>query len=416
MELRGIESQNDATFVEDLCHRMGIDISIINLDLQKSMARAQGVSVQQLARQLRYEAFFRIARERGATKIAVGHTANDQAETVLMWMLRGSGTGGLGGMSPVRHPYVIRPLLGMSREEILTYLASRELGYRIDESNFQPKYFRNQLRLELIPVLKRFNPNLIKGLSRQAEIVREDHNYLEQVAAKTLDEMTIFETEDRMILQRRSLRATPLAIRRRVIRLALLALARMTYGPPFGTVEKILNHIVDGQSGSSVVSHGVRVTREYDTIVFDYEGLTSPLSQSCAAVPQTVPIPSRIVWPLTGQTIEVTLNPISQEDLAGNPLQMKFDAETFSPSLVLRTWQPGDQFCPQGLGGKRKKLKNFFSDIKLERSKRKKVPLLVSPEGILWIGGYRGDHRFRITEATREVLTASLQSRVFLKP
>jgi tRNA(Ile)-lysidine synthase len=406
--LRGIESQNDAKFVKNFCDRMGVDLTIKNLDLQKSMARERGESLQQFASKVRYEALFCIANEKGATKIALGHTADDQAETVLMWMIRGSGTGGLAGMSPVRNSSVIRPLLGFSRADILGYLRIRELGYRIDSSNLSPLYFRNRLRHELIPVLKRYNPNLIKVLSRQADIVREDHLYLEQLAAKAFDDLKRKDSTDLLALHRASLLALPLAIQRRVIRLALQTIARMTYGPRFASVEMILDQIADGQSGSSVVSHGVRVTREYDHILFDFVGSEPPIVQTWPAARQTVHIPSQVTWPLTGQTIEITVNPLSQESWRGSHFHENFDAATFSHPLVLRTWQPGDLFCPLGLGGKRKKLKNFFSDIKLELSQRERVPLLVAPEGILWVGGYRADHRFRVTEATREVLTVTL--------
>ena len=126
--LRGIESQEDASFVKDFCDRMGVDLTVRNLELQRSMAREQGESLQQFASKVRYDALFRIAEEKRAMKIALGHTADDQAETVLMWMIRGSGTGGLAGMSPVRNPCVIRPLLGFSRADILNYLRLRELG------------------------------------------------------------------------------------------------------------------------------------------------------------------------------------------------------------------------------------------------------------------------------------------------
>jgi tRNA(Ile)-lysidine synthase len=406
--LRGIESQHDAKFVKDFCDRMGVDLTLKNLDLQRSMARERGESLQQFASKVRYEALFSIADEFGAKKIAIGHTADDQAETVLMWMIRGSGTGGLGGMSPVRNSCVIRPLLGFSRADILGYLRSRELGYRIDSSNLSSLYFRNRLRHELIPVLKRYNPNLIKVLSRQADIVREDHRYLEQLAAKAFSDLKQKGAGNLLIFNRAPLLALPLAIQRRVLRLALQTIARMTYGPRFGSVEMILDHIVSGQSGSSVVSHGVRVTREYENILFDLVGAEPSIVQTWPAARQTVHIPSQITWPLTGQTIEITVNPVSQDSRRGNHFHVNFDAATFSHPLVLRTWQPGDQFCPLGLGGRRKKLKNFFSDIKLERSQRERVPLLVAPEGILWVGGYRADHRFRVTEATREVLTVTL--------
>jgi tRNA(Ile)-lysidine synthase len=249
---------------------------------------------------------------------------------------------------------------------------------------------------------------LIKVLSRQADIVREDHLYLEQLAAKAFDDLKRKDSTDLLALHRASLLALPLAIQRRVIRLALQTIARMTYGPRFASVEMILDQIADGQSGSSVVSHGVRVTREYDHILFDFVGSEPPIVQTWPAARQTVHIPSQVTWPLTGQTIEITVNPLSQESWRGSHFHENFDAATFSHPLVLRTWQPGDLFCPLGLGGKRKKLKNFFSDIKLELSQRERVPLLVAPEGILWVGGYRADHRFRVTEATREVLTVTL--------
>ena len=406
--LRGIESQTDARFVQDFCERMGVDLIIKNLNLQRSMAREQGESLQQFASKVRYDALFRLADEKGATKIALGHIADDQAETVLMWMIRGSGTGGLAGMSPIRNGLVIRPLLGFSRADILEYLKSRELGYRIDSSNFSPLYLRNRLRHELIPILKRYNPNLVKVLSRQADIVREDHLFLEQLAAQAYEDLRQKRSSNLLVLPRTSLLALPLAIQRRVIRLALQAMAHMTYGPRFGSVEMILDQIVDGQSGSSVVSHGVRITREYDNIFFNFVGAPPSTVHTWPAARRTVQIPSQIPWPLTGQTIEITVNPVSQESWKGNHVHVNFDAATFSQPLVLRTWQPGDQFCPLGLGGKRKKLKNFFSDIKLERSQRERIPLLVAPEGILWVGGYRTDHRFRVTAATREVLTVTL--------
>ena len=237
--LRGAESQEDAKFVQDLCQGLSVECTIKKLDLRKTMIRQQGLSLQEFARQRRYEALFHLADEVTATKIATGHTADDQAETVLMWMIRGSGTGGLGGIHPVRSSSVIRPLLPMSREEILDYLASREMGYRIDSSNLTSVYLRNKIRHDLIPILKDFNPNLINVLSRQAEIVREDHLYLNQVAAKAFDECKRHASPDQLILSRASVLAFPLAIRRRVIRFAIQASAHMSKMPRFDAVEMI---------------------------------------------------------------------------------------------------------------------------------------------------------------------------------
>lgn len=413
--LRGAESKKDAEFVQDLCHRLGVDVAIKNLDLQKTLIRQQGLSLQAYAREARYQALCHVADDVAATKIATGHTADDQAETVLMWMIRGSGTGGLGGIHPVRRPHVIRPLLGTSREEILDYLASRELAYRVDSSNLTSLYLRNKIRHELIPILKEFNPNLINVLSRQADIVREDHRYLDQLAANAFEACKRQASSDLLILNRTALLTWPLAIRRRVLRFAIHALACMSQMPRFDAVETILSEIIDGQSGSGVVLHGMRISREYDNIRFHVhlERSAAPALTRWSGVRQTVGIPSHTNWPLTGQTFELSMETPCRENRTMSPQQARLDAATFSRPLILRTWQPGDRFCPMGLGGKRKKLQDFFSDIKLERSKRENVPLLVAPEGILWVGGYRVDHRFRVTESTKEIVHASLRTELW---
>jgi len=183
--LRGEESKQDAQFVRQLCDRLRVEVLIKELGLKKAVARQQGLSLQEYAREARYVALYEMAKERNASKIAVGHTADDQAETVLMWMIRGAGTNGLKGMHPVRGPYIIRPLLGMDRAGIMEYLNSRGFEYRIDSTNGQSLYLRNRIRQDVVPVLKRFNPNVIQILGRQAEMLREENRYLDQMAMES---------------------------------------------------------------------------------------------------------------------------------------------------------------------------------------------------------------------------------------
>ena len=141
-------------------------------------------------------------REFHATKIALGHTQDDQAETVMMWMLRGAGTTGLAGMAHHRPPLFIRPFLGVSRRRILEYLEQRGISYRMDSSNANPRYLRNRIRQQLIPVLKQFNPNILGVLSRQSDILREETQYLEQVAESALDSVKLERNAPGMALQR----------------------------------------------------------------------------------------------------------------------------------------------------------------------------------------------------------------------
>jgi tRNA(Ile)-lysidine synthase len=193
-----------------------------------------------------------------------------------------------------------------------------------------------------------------------------------------------------------------------VVGLVLQRIGQLNRHPRFTAVERVLAQVVDGKSGSYVTLPRVWVTREFSEIRFQIPAPKSNGPYPFITESQCVPIPSQVGWPLTGQTLEVSLEGDPPKEISGDPQHAWLDIHTFSASLVVRTWQSGDQFCPLGLGGQRKKLQDFFSDIKLERSKRSRVPLLVAPEGILWVGGYRLDHRFRMTESTKEVLMANL--------
>ena len=186
--LRGMESEEDAAFVEQLGIALNVPVYIRKPRLCKEEVRSSRQSLQEHAREVRYQAMEDIVQESGSTKIATGHTADDQAETVLMWMLRGSGTGGLSGIPPKRGERIVRPILDFPRNEIVKYLDQRELTYRVDSSNNQAAYLRNRIRNNLMPQLQDYAPGLVSVLSRQAEIIREDHSYLEQVAAEALHE------------------------------------------------------------------------------------------------------------------------------------------------------------------------------------------------------------------------------------
>ena len=408
--LRGMESEADALFVTRLCQKLSIPCVVKQLNLNSFDRFPHGSSLQEYARDIRYQELARMASETGANKIAVGHTADDQAETIIMWMVRGAGTGGLCGIPPVRDSHIIRPLLNTNRIELLSYLKRRELTYRIDSSNDSPTYWRNRVRQEVMPILKRYNPNLSKAIVRQADIVREEDTYLTQLAGETLEQIQESKTNNCTTLCCTPLLNLPLALRRRVVRMAIQEMSKMSQMPRFDAIETILNQIVIGQSGSWVELHGVSIVREYEYIHFyssqDSHIPSRPSEETC----QTVAIPSQVVWALTGQTMYISTRSSSMYGAMNNlnRYQARLDADAFSPSLVLRNWKVGDQFHPLGMGGKRKKLQDFFSDIKLERSQRHRVPLLVAPEGIIWIGGYRLDHRFRVTESTQTFLVASL--------
>ena len=407
--LRGMESDEDAAFVEQLGDAFDIPVSIYEARLKKQDAKLSKQSLQAYAREIRYQALETILQERGATKIATGHTADDQAETVLMWMLRGSGTGGLSGIPPKRGARIVRPLLDSTRTDIVAYLDERQLAYRMDSSNSQPVYLRNRLREDLMPQLKGYAPGIVNVLSRQAEIIRDDHDYLEHVAAEAFQQMCVTQDEREIQLDRPALLALPLAIRRRVVRHGLQQMNGNMQGPRFDVIQRLLDCLEHGQSGWTIPINTVDVGQEYDRLVFSKKG-ASPLNDLGPSPLREIgiEIPGEVVWPLTGQRMALSLKHTQEISSQPNSLKMHLDADTFTPELRIRSWRPGDVFRPKGLGGRQKKLQDFFADIKLPRSQREKVPLLVSPEGILWVGGLREDERFRVSSVTTSVVIATM--------
>ncbi len=404
--LRGAESDGDADFVKELGDDMGVSVSIRDIRLNKCDAKLSKQSFQAYAREARYLALESILHERNATRLALGHMADDQAETVLMWMLRGCGTGGLSGIPPKRGERIVRPLLDIPRSDIIAYLDQWQLPYRLDSSNTEPMYLRNRLRQDLIPHLKEYAPGIVHTLSRQAEIIRDDHEYLESMTTEFFQKICMRKDEQQLQLDTITLLALPLAIRRRVVRCAFQQLKGNTQDLRFDVVQRVLDCLDHGQSGWTMKIDDIDIVLEYDRLVFSTKAVI--LQDNVNPLSLNVALPGDVVWPSTGQ--RMVLSKHNSEEMArpSHKLEVYLDADTFTPALRLRSWIPGDTFCPKGFGGRKKKLQDFFSDVKLPRSQRAKVPLLVSPEGILWVGGMREDERFQVSNTTTSVVKATL--------
>lgn len=415
--LRGEESDEDARFVATLCERLGISFRCERIDLgEPAGGRKRGSSLQERAREARYELLVRVGRELGVDKIALGHTADDQAETLLMWMLRGAGTAGLAGIPPARESFFVRPLLDITRADILDYLDERRLVFRTDSSNAKPLYLRNRIRQELLPQLKRYNPAIVQVLTRQADILREENHCLDQWVQEQL--ACLSRRDGRALLvDRAGLLALPLALQRRMVRTVIRRTGGLTKGPTFRAVASVLEAVARGQSGSAITVQGVSVERAYGWIRFSPSVEANQASQKCLvavegdrSVGLLLTVPSVLRWPLTGQVIRAGLGgvPAAGPALALAEKLAIFDADLVTGPLLVRTWKAGDLFCPAGMQGRRKKLQDYFADIKLARHQRAKVPLLVAPEGVMWVAGYRADHRFLATSGTTRTVIVEL--------
>lgn len=406
--LRGAESDEDAAFVMRLCESLNVPGRCEPLHLTEDLCK--GRSLQEAAREARYAALLQLQGMVGANKVALGHTRDDQAETVLMRLLRGAGATGLSGMPTVRAPF-IRPLLATTRPEILCYLKEQGLEFREDSSNATPLYLRNRIRHHLLPLLTQYNPAIAEVLTRQGEILREDDACLDALAADHFSRMAHDVEDNQCVLTRSALLAVPLALQRRVIRKAMQRVTRLHRGPSFMTVSLILARVVHGCTGSCVTSERVGVSREYDKIRFQRSGLMSDAMEEASGVEVRLPVPATLAWPLTGQRLQADLVhclACEKDVMTLPPTQAMVDADRVTLDLRVRVWRAGDRFHPFGMGGHRKKLQDFFADVKVPRSMRARVPLVVAPEGIVWISGYRTDDRFRVTGSTRRILRLRL--------
>lgn len=406
--LRGEESDRDADFVEKFCSRWQVPLFQHRLDLHRTPGWARGRSLQQVAREIRYEILTQEGKKWGADKIALGHTQDDQAETVLMRMLRGAGTLGLSGMASIRSGQIIRPFLHISRQEILEYLQGKGEGYCEDSSNQKDIYCRNRIRREVIPLLQQFNPQVKVTLSRQADILRAETQYLDDQTSQAFESMVHSRSSHRFSLSREKFLGLPLALQRRVVVKVFQRLTERTMQPRFDTIEEVIGLVCGRHSGWSTHRDHLWISRDYDVINFSRVGVG--IQEQSSRFPDQIKfsLSTQVVWPRTGQTLHGHLESYYGQVSSKSPLQAWFDAALFSPDLIVRTWRSGDLFYPFGLQGKRKKVQDFFTDIKLSRGQRSQVPLLVAPEGILWIGGYRADERFRVTSSTRDVLAATI--------
>lgn len=419
--LRGEESEGDAVFVKECCEKLRVSFHQKNCLIPRRGIQAGGTSVQEKARDARYEALTQVAQEIGAQRIALGHTADDQAETVLMWMIRGAGGRGLAGMPSVREDSFVRPLLAIRRVDILEYLHEHKISFRVDSSNSNLRYVRNRIRQQVVPLLQELNPGIVNVLNRQAEIFREEDSFMNGIMTIQLDRMVQEHQVGGVVLPRSEFLMLEIPLQRRMVREIIQRVTGIQKGPGFQGVSAVLHQVVHGPTGSSLVLQGVRVTRDYEYIQWRLEKeWQQEHHATCSKIPRSpdglpLEIPGFLIWPRTGQGLSARV--FSREDkewqrFENDPSHIHralLDASLVKGGIQIRGWSPGDVFRPLGMGGKQKKIQDFFTDIKLPRIQRHQVPLVVGREGILWVVGHRMDQRYVVTPHTRTILCLEIE-------
>jgi tRNA(Ile)-lysidine synthase len=375
--LRGAESAEDARFVARMAAGLGLPCHLERLE--PGELRRKGVSVQEAAREARLAWLERVARKVGAERIALGHTADDRAEEVLMHLLSGAGTRGLAGVSPARGR-LIRPLIECTRAEVEAWLRSQAIPWREDSSNRDLRYLRNRVRLELIPEVEaRYNPSLREALLRQAQILGDEDELLGELAAGRLGTLARAEGWD-ICVPCAGLAAEHPAIQRRLVRLALERLAGSGRGLTFRHVEAVRALARSASaSGSLKLPGGLLAERRYGDL----------LLKKCQAGPREdyehrLPGPGSYGIPEAGRGL--TLRVVEARRAAEG--EVLFDLGSLSWPLVIRNPRRGDRFQPRGMAG-HKKVFRLLADCKVPRGERWRVPLLLSAGRIIWVCGLR---------------------------
>lgn len=401
---RGEDSYQDALFVEAFCRKNGIPFIGECVNVPEYIEKT-GLSPEDAARRVRY-AFFEKARSKyNAQKVALGHNRNDHEETVLMNIFRGTGLDGLVGIEPVRG-YYIRPLIDVPRQSIESYLDKHQIKYRIDRTNLTTDYFRNTLRLELIPLIKeKYCPNLSDSLRRLSDIARQDFSYICD-AVEMAWENSVKCGQDVVTIDIKKYSAMHVSIQRHILRKAVHHLTGDVKDFEYRHTLNLADFIQNASSGSRVdLPKGLLGQKNYETFVLSLKKADKKISDYRYVLPMT----GSLVIMETGMEIQTRVkNRHEYKLIKTNPLIAQLDCDKIKGNLIVRNRRPGDRFVPLG-SNYFKKLQDLFTDCKVPKMQRDMLPIIEDSEKIVWVGGLRIDDRCKITENTRNVLILKLK-------
>jgi tRNA(Ile)-lysidine synthase len=420
--LRGERADAEEAFVRDVAEGMGLVCESLKSDIGE-ISRERKASIEETAREERYRFFEQVRCRYQAHKIALGHHRHDQAETILMNLLRGSGAEGLKGMRPVREGLYIRPLIELTREEIMAFLRSERRSFMIDDSNRDTRYLRNRIRHHLLPSLKAdYNPRLEENLCQMAEILRLENDCLQREMHRILDDRQIFthHGDDREIVIRiPDFLGLHEALQNRLIRHLLLKYAEAAQGIGYHHIRAVRHFIERPHPGGFLhLPFSIEIRREYDILVIGQRHQPSrrtlpaghhggerpgPLpGEDAAPVARDIDIPGMI--DLREENLRLRFDFVEGSAVRFDcPGTFFMDYDRIVPPLTLRFPQGGDRIQPLGMAGT-KKLKNVFIDGKFPPRIRRRMPLLADARSILCIIGHVISERVKITDKTTKFL------------
>ncbi|MCC7294130.1 MAG: tRNA lysidine(34) synthetase TilS [Phycisphaerales bacterium] len=410
--LRAEEGERDAGFVQALADHLELPCSIETLDVA-ALAASQGSSIEEAGRGARYRFFERVAQQQGARFVAVGHQYDDNAETILHRILRGTGLRGLAGIphvrpiragSPVR---LIRPLLRFSKEQLVHYLKDNGIAWREDRTNQSNEIMRNRLRHEVLPLVEdRVNPQVREALTRLGEQAAWLGEYLTETVQRTFETLIISRTDQQLELNVEALARKSRLVQTELIRLAYISFGLGEQDLAFANLVAVLDLVAEPGSGKHVqLPQGMEVTKSYHRLIFS---LPADEAREEIAPEIAIHLPGRTRLPLRGFEIECQMRdaaPGEWETLRRQATEFEeyLSLDAVRPPLIVRSRKPGDRFWPLGAPGT-KKVADFLIDAKVDPRERERVAVLCDQLGPIWVIGQRIDERVKLTSHTKRIL------------
>jgi tRNA(Ile)-lysidine synthase len=415
------ESDSEATMVEQTAARLMV-ASIVDGGDVRGYAEEHGMSLEEAARHMRYTFLFEQARRLNAQAVAVGHTADDQVETVLMHFLRGAGLTGLKGMSmrtilpafDTQTP-IVRPLLDIWREETVVYCAANGLRPNYDPSNDSLNFTRNRVRNLLIPTLETYNPRFREAVWRSTQSLKADHHLLRETMDIAWNECVTQETSGVIVFDAARLRSHSAGFQRNLIRRAIETL-RPGQEVNFALLERAARFIKHSPATRTDLAAGISLFREGHSYYLSAPNADLPFDKWPQMPEESNPLPVAIPggvelsggWRFSSEMWRLSALAREQAEHNEDPFQVWLDAEQLPRPLELRMRSAGDRFNPLGMQGHSQKLSDFLVNEKMPRRARDRWPLLCSGETVVWIPGHRPAHPYRLTPATRDIAYFSL--------
>lgn len=400
--VRGEDAKSDQLFVEEIAKNLNLPYYTKNVNMIE-YGKEKGISSEEAGRELRYGFFREILDSVGGGKIAVAHNMNDQAETLIMRFLRGTGIDGLKGMD-FKTKDIIRPILGIDRGEIESYIENNNIKTVLDKTNLEPIYSRNKVRLELIPYIeKNFNPNIINTLWRLSRIASMDSEFLEEYSEGRYNNIVKNQDKHSIILDGGKLFEEDKSIQQRIIRIAILKINGSLQGITEIQISSVINLFMGSNTGKEIhLSNNIIAKTSYGDLIIE-KGINRYVNKYF----YELKFLGLNVLEDIGYSFNIEIFPKDDGFTMNKGKNIKyFDFDMVKGNLAVRNRLDGDRLIPFGMKGT-KKLKDYFIDEKVPKEMRDKIPLIVDEENILWVVGYRTNDLYKVTKKTKIILSIS---------